>query len=103
MDTQSTLYVQGVWWLFLYYDIAVDQTMLVAPNTIATSHAHATTTTMGGIVWLLNYTETLPNATLHYHASNMILHVASNASYLYKECARSQAGGHFFLADRLVK
>ena len=33
----------------------------------------------------------------------MILHVASNASYLCKERARSRAGGHFFLANRLVE
>ena len=33
----------------------------------------------------------------------MILHVDSNASYICEERARNQAGGHFFLANRLVK
>ena len=33
----------------------------------------------------------------------MILHVASDASYLCKECARSHAKGHFFLANRLFE
>ena len=69
---------------FLYYAIAVDQTMLVALNDIATEQAHATTTTMGGIALLLNYTETHPDATLHYHAINIILHIYRNASYLCK-------------------
>ena len=46
---------------------------------------------------------THPGATIHYHASYMILHVASDASYICKERARSRAGVHFFLADRLVK
>ena len=40
--------------VFLYYAIAVDQTMLEALKAISAAQAHATTTTMGGIVWLLN-------------------------------------------------
>ena len=66
----------------LYYAIVVYQTMLVALNTIATEQTHATTTTMGYIVWLLNYAATHPDSILHYHASNMILCVANDASYL---------------------
>ena len=55
--------------------------MLAALNAISAAQAHATTTTMGDIVWLLNYTATHPDSTIHYHASDMILHVASDASY----------------------
>ena len=58
---------------------------------------------MGEIVWLLNYAATHPDATINYHASDMILHVASDASYLCEERARRRAGGHFFLADQLVE
>ena len=68
--------------MILYYAIAVDQTMMVELNTIATSQAHATTTTMGDIFWLLNYVVTHSDATLHYHASNMILHFSSDTFYL---------------------
>ena len=35
-----------------------------------------------------------------YKASNMILNVHSDASYLTEPKARSQAGGHFFLSDK---
>ena len=38
--------------------------MLVALKTIDTSQAHATTTTMGDIVWLLNYVATHLDATI---------------------------------------
>ena len=103
MDAKSTLYVQQVCETFLYYAIAVDQTMLVVLNTISAAQANATTTTMGEIVWLLNYAATHPDATIHYYASNMILHVSSDASYLCEERARSQSGGNFFLANRLVE
>ena len=68
--------------------------MLAALNAISTAQAHATTTTMGDIVWLLNYAATHPDATIHYNASNMILHVARDASYLCEERARSRAGGN---------
>ena len=65
VDTQSTLYLQKLCGAFLYYSILVYQTMLVSLNSIATAQAHATTTTMVDIVWLLNYAATHPDATLH--------------------------------------
>jgi hypothetical protein len=39
------------------------------------------------------------DAVLSHHASNMVLAVHSNASYLGEPKARSQAGGHFFLSS----
>ena len=56
--------------------------MLAALNAISTAQSNATTTTMGDIVCLLHYVATHPNATIHYHASDMIFHISSNASYL---------------------
>ena len=76
--------------------------MLADLNAISTAQANTTATTMGDIVWLLNYVATHPDATINYHTSNTILHVASDASYIYEEWAHSRAGGHFFLANRLV-
>ena len=76
---------------------------VAALNAISAAQAHTTTTTMGDIIWLLNYAATHPDATIHYHYSDMILYVASDASYLCKERTCSRAGGHFFLADRLVE
>jgi hypothetical protein len=39
-------------------------------------------------------------AVLTYKASNMVLAIHSNASYLSKPKAHSQAGGHMFMAGR---
>ena len=77
--------------------------MLAALNAIYAAHSYATTTTMGEIVWLLSYAATHTDTTIHYHASDMILRVASDASYLCKERTRSCSGGHFSLAERLVE
>ena len=76
--------------------------MLAALNAISVAQSNATTTTMRDIVWLLNYAATHPDATINYHSSDMILHVASDASYLCEERARSRAGCHFSLANQLA-
>jgi hypothetical protein len=48
---------------------------------------------------LLDYLASQEDAVLSYHASDMVLAVHSNASYLSKPKARSRAGGHFFLSS----
>jgi hypothetical protein len=48
---------------------------------------------------LLDYLATQEDAVLSYYASNMVLAVHSNASYLSKPEACSRAGGHLFLSS----
>jgi hypothetical protein len=48
---------------------------------------------------LLDYLATQEDAVLTYNASDMILAVHSDASYLSKPKAQSRAGGHFFLSS----
>ena len=49
---------------------------------------------------LLDYLYTHPNAILRYHASDMVLHIHSDASYLSAPKARSRAGGYFYLSSK---
>ncbi len=51
---------------------------------------------------LLNYLATQEDIVLSYHASDMVLAVHSNASYLSKPKACSRAGGHFFLSNDTI-
>jgi hypothetical protein len=53
--------------------------MLVALGTIA--DAKTTQATAQAATQLLNHAATNPDATLAYHASDMVLHVHSNAFY----------------------
>ncbi len=46
---------------------------------------------------LLDYLATYPNATIRFRASDMIMNVHSDASYLSESDARSRACGHFFM------
>eukprot|EP00957_Ditylum_brightwellii_P159127 12110677-Ditylum_brightwellii.AAC.1 len=48
---------------------------------------------------VLNYCATHPDAVVRYSASNMALHIHSDASFMYEMEARSRAGGHFFLSE----
>ena len=54
---------------------------------------------MKAAIQLLNYAATHPNATIRYHASDMILHIVSDASYLSASGARSRLGGYLFLSN----
>jgi hypothetical protein len=51
--------------------------------------------------WLLDYVATHPDAVLTFKASNMVLTVHSNALYLSKAKACSQARGLFFCSNNL--
>ena len=92
--------IQQIVGTLLYYARAVDSTMLMALNAIAAQQAHATTETAAVVVHLLNYCATHPNAIVRYHASEMQMHVHSNASYLSELHALSRVGGHFFMSTK---
>jgi hypothetical protein len=84
---------------FLYYARAVDNTMLVALSTLAAAQTKGTAQTAEACTKLLNYAATHPNAVVRYKASDMILHIHSDASYLSEPQARSRVGGFFFLGN----
>ena len=92
--------VQQITGTLLYYARAVDPTLLVALGTIAAQQARRTATTTAAINQLLDYCHTHPTATIRYRASDMILKIHSDASYLSEAKARSRAGGHFYMGDQ---
>eukprot|EP00804_Cyclotella_cryptica_P029413 CCRYP_013352-RA/>CCRYP_013352-RA protein AED:0.16 eAED:0.24 QI:0/0/0/1/0.2/0.16/6/0/1158 len=97
-NTDKT-FVQEVIGVFLYYARAVDCTMLPALGSLATQQSAPTQNTMSKIHQFLDYAMTHPDAMITYRASNMILAVHSDASYLSETKACSRAGGHFFLSE----
>jgi len=74
------MHIQEVNGVLLYYAWAVDATLLVALNTLATQQVHSSNHDCAHPT--LNYCATHPNATICYHASNMVLWTHSNESYL---------------------
>jgi hypothetical protein len=79
---------------------AVDPTVLMPLNDIATEQTKATEKTQAATNQLLDYLVTHPDATIGYHASDMILHIHSDASYLSVSNARSRLGGLFFCGEK---
>jgi hypothetical protein len=49
---------------------------------------------------MLDYLATHPDTTIRYHASDMVLYIHSDASYLSVSNARSRLGGLFFLGNK---
>jgi hypothetical protein len=69
-------------------------------NDIATEQTKATGKTQAATNQLLDYLATHPDAAIRYHASDVILHIHSNASYLSVSNAGSCLGGLFFLGNK---
>jgi hypothetical protein len=66
----------------LYYSRAVDPTVVMALNDIATEQTSATEKTKTAPCQLLDYLATHPDTKICFQASDMILHIHSDASYL---------------------
>jgi hypothetical protein len=83
----------------LYCARAVDPTLIMPINVLASEQSIATEITANKVIKLLNYCNTHPKIKIRYHASDMILHIHSDASYLSENEARSRAGGFFYMCD----
>jgi hypothetical protein len=69
-------------------------------NEIATEQTKATEKTQAATNRLLDYLANHPDATIRYHASDLILHIHSDASYLSVLNARRCLGGLLFCGDK---
>jgi hypothetical protein len=87
----------------LYYARAVDPTVLMPLNDIATEQTKATEKTKATTNQMLDYLATHPVATIRYHASDMVLHINSDASYISVSNARSRLEGLFFSGQQIPR
>ncbi len=81
----------------LYYPQAVDMTVLMVLSTITVNQMKATERTMERCTQLLDYLAHNTDVKVRFHASDMILNIHSDASYLSEAKARSRACGQFFM------
>jgi hypothetical protein len=75
LTAKQCLTIQKVTGSVLYYARAVDPTVLMPLNDIATEQTKATEKTQAAKNQLLDYLSTHPDAAIRYHASDMILHI----------------------------
>jgi hypothetical protein len=83
----------------LYNARAIDLTLIMPINLLAYEHSKATADTADKVIKLLNYCNTHPETKIRYHASDMILYIHSDASYLSEREAKSRAGGFFYMGN----
>jgi hypothetical protein len=83
----------------LYYARAVDPTLIMPINVLASEQSNATEVTADKAITLLNYCNTHPETKIRYHASEMILHIHSDASYLSENEDKSRSGGFFYMGN----
>ena len=98
LGKDENYFIQEVTGTFLYYAQKVDCTMIAAPGYIATQQANPKKTTKD-IKQFLDYATTHPDEIVTYQASDMILSVHSNASYLSETNPMSISGRHFFMSS----
>ena len=91
--------IQQIVGSFLYYARAIDATILPALSEISALQANPTEATKEKATMLLNYLSTHPNAKIRYYASDMILHVESDAAYLIAPNAKSRIAGYYYMGN----
>ena len=99
LSPTETKHIQSVTGSFLFYGRAIDYTALPALNEIASAQAKPRETTKRKAQQLMDYMHTYPDAFLRFYASDMILHIESDAAYLVAPKARSRIAGYFHLSD----
>jgi hypothetical protein len=74
--------------------------MLVALSDLSSAQAHGTESTNLAASQILDYCATHSEASIRYCASEMVLQIHSDASYLSVPKGRSRAGGHIYLTAK---
>ena len=97
-DKETNLF-QHMCGTFLYYAIAINNTILPALNDISSEDYKSTTNTSKQVAKLLKYLASNPQAEIQYRASGMQLTIHSDASYLSVAQARSRTSGVHFLTE----
>ena len=82
LDLSGTRRVQQVVGALLFYARADDNTLLPGLSAIASEQAQASQLTMDRCRQILDYCASNPDAKVRFRASNMILNIHSDASYL---------------------
>jgi hypothetical protein len=99
LDVAGKKCIQQIVGSFLYYMHAVNPTILIALSAIAAQQSAPTEESLAHVNQFLDYMWTHPDAKIRYRASDMILSIHLDASYLSAPKACSHAGSYFFFGS----
>ena len=83
----------------LYFGRAVDLTLAAALRAMAARQANGTQAVAASVRQLLDYAATHPTPAIRYVASDMILALYTDASYLSELEGKIRAAGHFYMTN----
>ena len=98
MSPERIKRIQDIVGTFAWYARATDPTMAHTLSSIAARQCKATENLEEEVSHFLDYCATHPNAGVRFMASDMILTLHSDASYLSEPDPKSRAAGHFYLS-----
>ena len=101
LDENCIKQVQSIVGSILYGAILIDSPALVSVTEIGSQQTNSTINALNLCSWLLNFIATYPNPSMTHKRSEMILHVASDSSYLSTSNSRSRVGGCHFLGNKI--
>ena len=99
-DKNEIKRIQSIVGTFLYYARAIESPMLPSLNEIGTQQSKPTKLTTAASNTLLDFAATYPNGKIRFYASDMILHIDSDAAYLVMPNAKSRVAGFFYLSNK---
>ena len=100
LPTQEIKRLQQIVGTFLFYGHAIDPTLLTTLSELSSAQATATKATKHACQQFLDYCASHPDGSILYQASDMILKLYSNSSYLNAVGARGRQGGHLYLGNK---
>lgn len=100
LPTKGKRRIQAIVGSLLYYARAIDGSLLPAINEISATQANPTLVTEAKANHLLGFVKNHKNTSLRFHASDMCLHVDSDAAYLVLPGARSRLAGYYHLSNK---
>ena len=103
LSPKDTKYIQSVVGSYLYHARALDTSLLPAINEISRYQSQPTFDTKQKCQRLMDYVNTYKNVSIIYHASDMVLHVDSDAAYLVAPKARSHIASYYYVSNHPTK
>ena len=100
LPTHEIKRLQQIIGTFLFYGHTIDPTLLTALSKLSSAQATATEATKSACQQFLDYCASHPDSSIRYHASNMILKLHSDSSYLNAVGAHSRQGDHLDLGSK---
>ena len=100
LPTHEIKRLQQIIGTFLFYGCAIDPTLLTGLSKLSSAQATGTEATKRACQQFLDYCASHPDGSIRYHASDMILKLHSDSSYLNAVGSRSRQGGHLYLGNK---